>query len=281
MSTLRIEKAYYDRSESLDAKDKSGRLKSVEIPYIVFGVETERDAIQALKSKGIEEIQSMLCTSISTDERLASDIFKIVASYEPDPDWEDPSGGGSDTKDEKQYSISFEIGGGTQHISHSIETVQRVPHSAPHLNGAINFDGQNVNGLDIAGGGITMTETVEIKAVEIDAAFVKSIAEKQNKLNHESFRGFNPGEVLFLGATLSQQGTGKTAKSSISYKFQISMNSTVKAGSESVEKKGFEYAWVKYKPALDTASKTIGQEVEGLYVEKVYDSTSFSGLGGE
>ena len=46
-----------------------------------------------------------------------------------------------------------------------------------------------------------------------------------------------------------------------------------------ISKKGWEYLWVRYGDAEDTAAKAIVKKPMAAYVEKVYEDGDFSSLG--
>ena len=46
-----------------------------------------------------------------------------------------------------------------------------------------------------------------------------------------------------------------------------------------IDKKGWEYMWVRYADAEDTTAKAIVKKPVAVYVEKVYDAGNFADLG--
>ena len=46
-----------------------------------------------------------------------------------------------------------------------------------------------------------------------------------------------------------------------------------------IDKKGWEYMWVRYADAEDATAKAIVKKPVAVYVEKVYEEGDFSGLG--
>ncbi|KAA0215760.1 MAG: hypothetical protein DYG94_06340 [Leptolyngbya sp. PLA3] len=101
------------------------------------------------------------------------------------------------------------------------------------------------------------------------------------KVNSNSWKGFNAGEVLFLGASGSRRGTSADADWEITFRFAASANALgISVGPISgISKKGWEYLWVRYADAEDAGSNAIVKRPVAAYVERVYDEGNFSALG--
>ncbi len=97
-------------------------------------------------------------------------------------------------------------------------------------------------------------------------------------VNNDAFKGFAPGEVLFLGASGTQRGQEDWE---ITFKFAASPNATGLVIGEitGINKKGWEYLWVRYADAEDTTAKVLVKKPIAVYVEQVYPMAAFAGLG--
>ncbi len=86
------------------------------------------------------------------------------------------------------------------------------------------------------------------------------------------------GEVLFLGASGSKRGSDDWE---ITFRFAASPNKTGLTVGDivNINKKGWEYMWVRYADAEDAVAKAIVKKPVAVYVEKVYEDGDFSGLG--
>jgi hypothetical protein len=86
------------------------------------------------------------------------------------------------------------------------------------------------------------------------------------------------GEVLFLGASGSQRGQDDWE---ITFRFAASPHVTglVIGSIGGINKRGWEYLWVRYADAEDMASGTLVKRPIAAYVEQVYPYGDFSGLG--
>jgi len=212
------------------------------------------------------------------------------------------SDGGEDDQqqDPLKRSRSFDTGGATQHITQSIpsdgfpegedrfhdDSVEGSP-AAPNMRGAIGVDGDSVQGVDIVVPQLTWTETYDVPAQYVTTAYIKKVSTLTGTVNAADFRGFAAGEVLFLGASGSQQwdedkGDGPW---SLSYKFVAAANQgpektfpAITIGEiENIKKDGHDYLWVRYEDAVE--SNTLLKKPKFVYVNKVYRRQPFADLG--
>jgi hypothetical protein len=101
------------------------------------------------------------------------------------------------------------------------------------------------------------------------------------KVNSDAFRGFDAGEVLFLGCTGSRRGRHRDDLWEITFHFAVSKNRTLlEVGGITVDSKlGWEYLWTAYEAAIDTTANMRIKSPKAVYVERVYLLTEFQGLG--
>lgn len=264
----RVEQAFFDRTQAVN---KYGNYTVADVPYFVFEAASEDDAIAAVYNSSPSVFMWMQRESVAVEERINEDTFKVIARYE---------------KQEQEEEIppavyTFDTGGGTQHITQSIETVNRYPADAPDYKGAIGYDGENVAGVDIAQPTLNLTETHYFPEDVVTTGFIANLARRTGMVNGDGFRGFSPGEVLFLGASGSKRDDEENPLWEITYRFAVSQNrSNFRVGDITVGAKwGWEYLWVRYGDEVDDAKKQIVKKPVAAYVEKVYYLTNFSGLG--
>ena len=80
MATTRVEEAYSERDQTVNAK---GDVTEIEIPYIVFGAEDEDAALSAARSKAaLRTVSGMVLDSLEVTERINGDTWKVKAVYE-------------------------------------------------------------------------------------------------------------------------------------------------------------------------------------------------------
>lgn len=177
--------------------------------------------------------------------------------------------------------FAFDTGGGTQHITQSLQTVGayapggQVP---PNFKGAIGVTADSVEGVDITVPVYQFSETHYIDDAYVTPAYKGTLFALTGRVNSAPFKGFAPGECLFLGASGSKRGGGDWE---INYRFAASPNvaGLVVGDIVGISKKGFEYLWVRYADAEDSAAKALVKRPIAAYVEQVYPYGDLNALG--
>lgn len=221
-------------------------------------------------------------------EYLGDDAWHVTINYSKD-------GADGDEPDPLRRSRSFDTSGGTLHITQcqavgagaNLDFEKRFPPEATNMSGAIGVDGSNVNGVDIIVPALSWTETYDVPSQFVTSAYIKSVASLTGTVNNAAFRTFAKGEVLFTGASGSQDWDSQKGDGpwSLSYKFTASPNAgagqtmpAITIGNiQNIEKGGHEYLWVRYEPKVDQTA--LIQHPKAVYVNKVYREADFSGLG--
>ncbi len=267
----RVEQAFFDRTQAMGS---DGAYTTAEVPYFVFDVESEEDAVQAVYDEAATTFNGLSLDSVEIEERINETTFKIVVQYKE-------SGTTSSEEEEQESTYSFDTGGGTQHLTQSIETVGKYPSSAPDYGGAIGYDGEKVNGVDIVQPVSNFSETHYLSDSVITTSYKKGVARITGMMNYSSFRGYDPGEVLFMGASGTKKGDDSDPLWEVTFKFSVSPNRTsFKVGDITVsEKYGWDYMWVRYADEVDDEKKTLVKKPTAVYIERVYKITKFSALG--
>lgn len=245
--------------------------KSAELHYTIRGAANEaaaRDALTAVCPATFEglirkerQIEAVHVDSSNPDGNL----WKATVVY-----------GVTDPSD---FTTSFDTTGGSQHITQSPYTVSKIPTNAPNMKGAIGFDGQRVNGVDIVIPVYTFLETHFKSTSSVSNTYRKTLANLTGKVNNGSFRGFDAGEVQFRGASGQLVIVEGTQQWQLTYQFAASPNLTnVPVGDLTVSSKlGWDYMWVLYGDAVD--AQTLVQQPIAAYVERLYEFASFGDLG--
>ncbi|NBW14852.1 MAG: hypothetical protein EBR82_43315 [Caulobacteraceae bacterium] len=227
-----------------------------------------------------------------TVDYLGDDAWHVEIQYEK-------VGADASEPDPLKRSRSFDTSGGTQHITQALDNVTVLtgrtgtttvtqsgerrypPSTAPSMNGAIGVDGSSVNGVDIVVPALTWTETYDVPSTYVTSGYIRGLAGLTGSVNNASFRGFDAGEVLFVGCSGSQEWDEEKGNGpwTLSFKFVASPNVTnQKIGDiTGVEKKGHEYLWVRYEDAV--SSNDLVKRPRSVYVNRVYRDGNFSGLG--
>jgi hypothetical protein len=249
----------------------SGETPAVELVYWVSGTEDDQEAHFALAAVAPAFYGSLARQSVHV-EPVGGGLWEGVARY-----------GRKKPKETGDSSFSFDTGGGTQHITQSIETVGKhgdpgLPGPAPDFGGAIGVTHDNVEGVDITVPVYNFSETHYIAVEFVTPTYKAALFRLTGKVNSGVFRGFQPGEVLFQGASGTQRGEEDWE---ISFRFAASPNAVgLKVGDiAGINKKGWEYLWVRYADAEDEDAKVLVKRPIAAYVEQVYEYGDFSELG--
>lgn len=191
---------------------------------------------------------------------------------------------------------SFDTTGGTQHITQAAggsvtvqggtittqgSEVRYPPGSAPSMSDAIGVTEAGVQGVDIVVPQMQWQESYDVPNAYVTPAYIRTVAALTGTINVAAFRGFNPGEVLFLGCSGSQEWDDQRGRGpwSLSYRFVASPNVTNQTiGSiTGISKDGHDYLWVVYESASDSGS--LVKRPKFVYVNRVYKRASFALLG--
>ena len=253
--------------ELFDAHDEIvASTPSADILYLVRDAADEAEVRAAAAAQTHTTYNSMPRCSTRIEERVNETTWKIRVHYEPY------------SYNPVADSFTFDISGGTQHITQSIATVGRYAaggYVAPDLQGAIGFDGERIVGVDINVPVFSFSETHYKDAGEVDFAYKVALFNLCSTTNDAAFRGFAAGTCLFIGASGSQKQGGQWE---ITYRFSASPNrSNLAIGSiTGIAKLGWHYLWVLYADA--EAEGFIVKRPAAVYVEQVYETRDFSAL---
>jgi len=179
-------------------------------------------------------------------------------------------------------SFSFDTGGGTQHITQSLQTVFADSLGAepvPDFDGAIGATKDGIEGVDITVPVFKFKETHYIDDTLMTTAYKKLIAKNTGRVNDATFRDYPAGEVLFLGA----QGHKRDNKSDWEIVFNFAQSDNrddlVVGSFTGVVKQGWHHIWVRYEDTVDAGGAAMVKKVVNYFVEKVYESGTFTELG--
>lgn len=180
---------------------------------------------------------------------------------------------------DSQYT--FDTGGGTQHVTQSLQTVGAYAPSGEtpaNFFGAVGVNQDQIDGTDITVPVFSFSETHYFNAALITGAYQQTLFYLTGRVNGGGFKGFAAGEVLFLGASGSKSGFDDWE---ITYRFAASPNvSGLSVGNiNGINKEGWQYLWVRFDDDEDTAAKTLIKKPISAYVERVYEYGDFSTLG--
>jgi hypothetical protein len=184
-----------------------------------------------------------------------------------------------------QWTWNFNTSGGSRHIENvgqvvngAIVSSYKSPTSSaaavPDSNGTIgwNFAEKRIEGVDIRAKSLQFQVQFMHPQGQVTPAFAKHLRNCTACVNDDPFMGFDPGEVLLLGA---QGSDGSSADAVVSYHFDASENvSDLTVGDiVGIVKKGHDYLWVVYKAGKNQDRPVIIPEF--VYVARVYERIPF------
>jgi hypothetical protein len=234
--------------------------------------------------------QNQLQAESYTLDYLGDNAWQLQVTYTKDGAEDD------EQPDPLKRSRSFDTGGATQHITQGIpsetfpfgdQSFHTGSPAAPNMRGAIGVDGDSVQGVDIVVPQLTWTETYDVPNVYVKTDYIKGISSLTGTVNNAAFRTFAAGEVLFIGASGSQQWDSDKGDGpwNLSYKFVASGNQgpgktfpSITIGDiTGIDKDGHDYLWIRYQDEVE--SDTLFKKPKFVYVNKVYRRSNFAQLG--
>lgn len=246
--------------------------KYAEFHYTVTGAASEAAAEAEARAAVPATYESMPLHDLVVDTEhfdsgnASKNIFRVTAKYYY-------------YSTEDGTLVSFDTTGGTQRVTQSLSTIASYPTGAPNLKGAINYDGQRVNGVDIGIGAHDFTLQKYMSVSSVTDAYRRTLASMTYTVNSAKFKGFNAGEVLFKGAVANQVYVNGVKKFQINFIFSSSLNKeNFYVGDILVTQKlGWDYLWVIYSDAVN--SGRVVKVPSYVYVERLYNFSDFTALG--
>lgn len=244
----------------------------IEQKYIILGTSNDIDAKVALWQTAPTVYDGLVRDSLHM-EPTGPDTWEASVRYVKYKRKRPPSTGDS--------VFSFDTGGGMQRITQSIQTVQKYPapgRVAPDFQGAIGVTGNEVQGVDRIIPVYNFSETHYLEDSFVSQSYRMTLFNLTGTVNSDNWRGFAPGELLFLGASGSKRGNEDWE---ITYRFSASPNRTMLSVGPitGISKKGWEYLWVLYEDQVDTQAEKLVKRPIAVYVEQIYFYAFFSALG--
>lgn len=280
--SIKVEQTWEGIDLQLENGDGTKKGSTATVYYLVSGTVDDIEAIMAAYSEAVPEISSIPKSGASISERLAEDIWKIEITYAHQSSGSVSSGGSGDTS-----TLSFECGGGTKKVKTSIGEQRRViNNNAPDPGRFIGWNGKSgddsqIDGVDIPTAQMRETYTKEMNLSSLSTSYRRRVAAMVGKVNSGKFKGWERGEVMFLGCSFS--GSKADGKITVSFNFNIQPGETVdlsdiaEGESGTVSKEGFEYIWTISE--TKTENKQPKTVVKGAWIAKVTGYADFSQLG--
>ena len=243
--------------------ETAGVRPSAMIPYraIANAGESEAQVLSAAETQIPTTYNNLTRTSIAIEEPIDNNSWRLMVAYEP-----------------RESIYTFDTGGGFQHVTQSIRTRGRYApagQTAPNYQGAIGVTGSGVEGVDIQVPAYHFTETHFMADAQVTPAYKMALFATTGCVNDDWFRGFAPGELLFLGASGAKRGSEQWE---LTFRFSALPNqSNIQIGEiTGITKYGWDYLWVQYEDDVDEDAVKLIKKPTAVYVEQVFPAALFS-----
>ncbi len=306
-----VKQVYY--SEQLTTNEQNPRQKYLtgSIDYVATGYSNEDAVIKATRDTAPRVYKGMNITSIQILERGNDNTWKVQAHYNFHPIGTVEDDGTAVYFREPQ--VTFDYNSKTEIMLYSRETLDYATHKYPegidapvpnkdYFQNGINVDPMNdgkPKGVEIYKPETTFQETLHFKESDLTNKYKRTLDEMVGTVNDAPWRGYERGEVLFLGVTGSNYQHGNPKTYALTFRFAVRRNEkNVDVGEfEVVEKNGWDYLWIFETEAPVYGLSTKGgedgedpdaesewgvtgliQRPEAIFLERVYEYTDFSKL---
>lgn len=177
-------------------------------------------------------------------------------------------------------AFRFDTTGATINIKAAKEHIASYPDGAPvdPHKGSIGVTKKgDVEGAEIVVPALKLTYSYKHAAGIVNEDYARSLASVTGMTNSDDFRGFQPGELLYIGST-GEDGTETEA--SVDYIFVASQNVTDLTIGDiaDIVKDGHHYLWIEFKNEVEDGQPTV--QPQRVHIERVYDSFDFASVLG-
>ena len=179
---------------------------------------------------------------------------------------------------------SFDATGEWIRVRRGLALMQMVPSNAVNPGLRIGWDGSGDG--ETAGVECLLCRMREkcvatYYAKEIDISFKRNIMRLTGRVNGTSFHGWEPGEVLFLGASQGNayRNSGGRWLVDVTYRFAVSPNENAPSlggFSFAGRVEGWDYRWALW--GREVAGGSPRNRVRGIYLTRLYRRADFSAL---
>ncbi len=262
--------------EGSETWDSNGNVKQYEIKYFVISPESKDSAIRAVFDDSPASYSGLSRNSVRFDGFDDDGNAELTVVYEKK--------GSSFSTTSEDISVSFDCGGGTRHVAMAISQKCLWKKDGVTFRDAKKMIGWNgktgsdsvISGVDVpfAQPRETYTKTME---VPLSTSKRRTIASLVGCVNSSKWKGWNRGEVMFLGCSYS--GT-ENEKAQVSFNFAIQMNEEgieIADGVPPIKKEGHVYIWTQQETI--TKNDAPVADVTAVYAAQVAKYADFSQLG--
>lgn len=267
-------------SEAFDSRDFTiGQQSSLTLKYIVEGTDDE-DVVLALIRGYVPVYHPTFLLYRDTidakyqggetwfvDVRLGQRAGPEASAAGAVPDW------------------SLTIAGGTQHITHSLDTIQSYASGGatpPNHHGAINVKQTGVTktpeGVDIDVSTMGFSEKLYLPYASFTPAYLNMLFLARGRVNDATWRIWPKGSVLFSQVTGAPQGRN-AVELTFDFLVEPSVTNLTVGDITGIAKEGWQYLWVEYVEIEDGDAKAIASNPLAVHIEKVREYADFTVFG--
>lgn len=285
--SITVKQAWTGVDLSLEQGLGSNSNSTATVTYIVEGTEDDITACTSAYEFAPDEFSEIPKKSASVAERLTENAWKIEVNYGS----ESKSSSGDSGSEDDEATMNFDCSAGTKHMTQAIEQTCVYAGSGESKDSSdeasavpIGWNGKDGSeseaaGVDVSIGELRETYTKTMSKSKVTGtSWKRKVAELVGKVNSGSFKGWNAGEVMFLGCSYSAPSKG-SKKVSVSFHFAIRLNESkaTVAGQNIGSKKGFEYLWALTDDEVRDGERK--RKVRKIYKAVVCETDGFGGLG--
>lgn len=263
-----------------------GTCRNARLNYIVSGVtvtgeaDPESSALEAVRAIVPDEMDGASLARVTLVKSYGSGIFEVQAEYEQSV---------SDRSGRKRIGDRtwlFDTTGGRESVIHGelVNAVSPDPaKKAPDPGSLINWNGKHgdrfqVNGTSKIVASLRESCVAVFKSSDMTAAFRRTIMELTGCVNGSVFHGWQPGEMLFLGASSASPFRNNNGVMLVEVTFRFAIKSNISsldyAGVNLGKAGGWDIPWCITDPTVAGISPSI----VGVYLSSIYKKGDFSRL---
>lgn len=288
MSVPDVIELFDSGSGSLSLSDDGSYSRNVSLRWLISGI----PSYAAAEAKGEEiaprKLESHMRKGLDISP-LGNGFWILAADYHnPAVNGSDPEGDSGD--EPKPASFSFDTTGGTQHITQAYSGTDkntqggvsgqqghaRAGVEVPDIKGAINVQGDQVQGVDVPAPAFSFTETWHFPTQFVLSSYIGTLYRATGKINHTPWRIFDFAEVMCMGA----RGEIVQGQSSVPINFSFTARPN-RLGFDvgdivGVNKNGWDHMSVQYETSEDNNS--IIKRPKFVFIECIAPSFDFDSL---
>ena len=251
--------------------NSAGDVTSAKASYKAVDAADESEALVAVRAAAPSTYEGLFREEFVIRNRISQTAWDVDVIY---------------IGNASEVTQAFDTTGATEHLDVGFEQIAALApagETAPSVSGAIGVEGTTpgapVKGVDVVSRTSKFSETHYLSQSFVTASYKRKLAKMTSTYNLQVFRGYDPVDVLFLGAAGRIQGNGKGDVWEITFNFAYSPTQTAfSVGSIEVpRKRGWEYMWVMYSDEI-SQGRFVKTPV-AVYINRVYEGSTFSGLG--